>query len=270
MTAESLVQRLEAPKLLVAGVWRIGGGSWNARTVALSAEADSNVYLVTTPGSTVLVDCGTRDGAPMIRRNLERIGLDHRTLGDLLLTHSHWDHTAGAADWQAEANGLRTHLNSVGSAFLGRGDHRLVGYQIDPPPHRFEAFRVDDAVADNETFRVGAVRATAHHLPGHTPDSTLYTVRHEGLTLGFCGDIAFRPRTDGRSVLGQLCSLWLSDLDHYVSSLRRMLEIRMDVLLPGHGEPVLGVEHVRRAIELTLELATELAHDERVRENLGI
>jgi glyoxylase-like metal-dependent hydrolase (beta-lactamase superfamily II) len=261
---------LHEPQLLMTGLWRIGGGSWNGRTIPLSAEADANVYLLQDSDSRVLVDCGTRAGLSSLRVNLGHVGVDGRTVHDLVLTHSHWDHTEAAAEWQTEAGDLCTHLNRVGDSFLRGRDHRLIGYQLNPPPYSFDAFRVDHAVGDTETFQLGSMQATAYHLPGHTPDSTLYTVAIDGHTVGFCGDIVFRPRPDGGPVLGQLCSLWMSNLDDYVASLRRLRELQIDVLLPGHGDPVNGAGVVQRAITDTLELAAELAQDERVRENLGV
>lgn len=258
------------PQLLAAGVWRVGGGSWNGRTLSLSAEEDANVYLLEDSRSLVLVDCGTRAGRPLVHANLSRLGVDPRRVADLLLTHSHWDHAEATATWQTELDGIRTHLSSVGGAFLSRGDHRLVGYQLNPPPHAFAVFHIDHAVRDNETFDLGSMRAKAHHLPGHTPDSTLYTIDLDDLTVGFCGDIVFQPRPGSGPILGQLCSLWLSNLDDYVASLRRMLEIRIDLLLPGHGEPVRGEALVRDAVGETLALAVDLAHDDRIRENVGI
>jgi glyoxylase-like metal-dependent hydrolase (beta-lactamase superfamily II) len=258
------------PLLLAAGIWRIGGGSWNGRTFPLSPESDANVYLLEHSGSKVLIDCGTRRGLSSVRAKLARLGGDCRSVDHLLLTHSHWDHAEAAASWQAESLRLRTHLNSVGDAFLRRGDHRLIGYQLNPPPLDFEVFRVDHAVGDDETFELGGITASAHHLPGHTPDSTLFTVRLGGITAGFCGDIVFQPRRNGSPVLGQLCSLWMSNLDQYVDSLRKMLEIPIDLLLPGHGGPVLGAVAIRQAVTATLELAGELAKDERIRDNVGV
>jgi glyoxylase-like metal-dependent hydrolase (beta-lactamase superfamily II) len=92
----------------------------------------------------------------------------------------------------------------------------------------------------------------------------------DGITAGFCGDIVFRPREHEGPLLGQLCALWLSNLDHYVESLRRLLDIHLDLLLPGHGDPVRGREQIRAATEQTLELALTLAADKQLRENLGV
>jgi len=255
---------------IIPGVWRVGGGSWNGYALPLSSEIDANVYLITTSGANVLVDCGTLQGVDTIETNLSELDHDPSQLTDLLLTHSHWDHTEAAAAWQARVPSLRTHLNAVGAAFLDRGDHRLVGYQFQQPPYDFEPFRVDHGVEDGETFELGAARVAAFHLPGHTPDSTLYTIELNDLSIAICGDVTFAPRPDRGPVLGQLCTLWLSNLDHYVESLYRLAALHIDLLLPGHGSAVRGPESVAEAVAATLALAESLAADTQARENFGV
>jgi hydroxyacylglutathione hydrolase len=258
------------PLAILPSVWRVGGGSWGGTVQPLSAEADGNVYLLELDRADVLVDCGTRAGFRAIRDNLRAIGRGPESVTDVLLSHSHWDHTDGAAAWQARDPAPTIHLNGVGAGFLARGDHRLVGHQLQPPPHRFEPFRVDHRVRDGETFALGGVTVQAHFLPGHTPDSTLYTFELGERTIGVSGDIAFGRTPGDRLVLGQLCTLWLSNLDRYVQSLRRLAGLAIDVLLPGHGDVLIGRATVAEVVGATLELAEALAADVRVRENLGV
>jgi glyoxylase-like metal-dependent hydrolase (beta-lactamase superfamily II) len=258
------------PVEVVPGVWRVGGGSWGGAVEAASAEEDANVYLLRLDGAQALVDCGTRAGRDDVQRNLRSLGRDPDALSDLLLTHSHWDHTEAAGAWQAALPTLRTHLNRTGAAFLARADHRLVGYQIREPTYAFDPFRVDHEVADGDTFELGCTRIKAHFLPGHTPDSTVYTLELDGQVIGISGDVMFGPRADQKAVLGQLCTLWLSNLDEYVESLHRLAEVPIDVLLPGHGSAVVGRRRVAEAKRATLKLASSLAADDRVRANVGI
>jgi glyoxylase-like metal-dependent hydrolase (beta-lactamase superfamily II) len=207
------------PEQISTCLWRVGGESWNGTVNAVSAEGDANVYLLR----------GVRAHA---------------------LIHSHWDHTQAAHGWQS-TYGLRTHLNAVGSEFLGRGDHRLVGSVLHGPEYPFRPFTVDHPVEDCETFRVAGVSMTARFLPGHTPDSTLYTFVLDGTLVGVCGDIAFGRNELGTYSLGLLSNLWQSDLDLYVSSLRTLAQTPIELLLPGHGAPVAerlaGDFHVRRS-----------------------
>jgi glyoxylase-like metal-dependent hydrolase (beta-lactamase superfamily II) len=261
--------RNPAPVAIVPGIWRVGGGSWGGVTRCISSEGDANVYLLELDGARVLVDAGTLDGSTAVEENVRAAGSDPSALTDVLLTHSHWDHTGAVARWQRVA-GARTHLSAVGAEFLARGDHRLVGYQLHGPRYAFEPFHVDHALADGERFRLGSVDLTASAVPGHSPDSTLCTFAHGGERIAIGGDVVFGPRSGTTFVLGQLCSLWLSDLDAYVRSLRRMDELTIDCLLPGHGDPILGRARVREAIRATLALAQSLAEDGDVRRNVGV
>jgi glyoxylase-like metal-dependent hydrolase (beta-lactamase superfamily II) len=145
------------PEQISTRLWRVGGESWNGTVNAVSAEGDANAYLL-------------------------------RGVGAHALIHSHWDHTQAAHGWQA-TYGLRTHLNAVGSEFLGRGDHRLVGSPLHGPEYPFRPFTVDHPVDDGETFRVAGVSMTARFLPGHTPDSTLYTLVLDGSSWAYAATL---------------------------------------------------------------------------------
>jgi metallo-beta-lactamase class B len=253
---------------LVTGLRRIGGDTWNGAVEALSAEGDANVYLLNRDGAAALIDCGTVAGRELIETNLRDRSAQVAKLRDLLLTHSHWDHTEAAREWQA-AYGLRTHLNAIGAEYLARGDHRLVGAALQGPDYRFTPFTVDHAVADGETFPLAGIAMTAHFLPGHTPDSTLYTCEIDGARVGICGDVAFGANERGGYSLGLLSNLWQSDLDRYVDSLRKLASIPIDLLAPGHGAVVAGRSAVREAIAATRATAERLALDPDVRRNTG-
>ncbi|MDP9259634.1 MAG: MBL fold metallo-hydrolase [Actinomycetota bacterium] len=262
-------RRRGGPIDVVPGIWRVGGGSWGGTAAALSHEDDANVYLLALDGAVVLVDAGTRAGRPAVEANIRAAGFDAGDLTDLLLTHSHWDHTQAAAGWQAECS-ARTRLSAVGAGFLARGDYRLVGYQVHGPTYRFDPFRVDSPVADGEQFPLGRVAVAARHLPGHSPDSALFSFEHRGETIAVAGDVVFGPRAGGELVLGQLCSLWLSNLDQYVDSMQLLAGMTIDRILPGHGDAIHGRRQVREAVLGTLAVAESLAQDRRVRANLGV
>jgi glyoxylase-like metal-dependent hydrolase (beta-lactamase superfamily II) len=259
---------LPRPEQIGPRLWRVGGETWNGTVTGMSAEGDANVYLLRGAGAHALIDCATDAGRPQIESNLRDAGVEPAGLSELLLTHSHWDHTQAAHHWQA-TYGLRTHLNAVGSAFLGRGDHRLVGSPLHGPEYPFRPFTVDHPVEDGETFQIAGVSMTACFLPGHTPDSTLYTFVLDGTLVGVCGDIAFGRNEVGTHSLGLLSNLWQSDLDLYVSSLRRLAQLPIELLLPGHGAPVAGRNAVRAATEATLAVAERLAGDVDVRRSTG-
>jgi glyoxylase-like metal-dependent hydrolase (beta-lactamase superfamily II) len=254
---------------ILPGLWRVGGGTWNGTVAALSAEDDANTYLLRGPAGAVLIDCAHVAGKRAIEANVRATGVEPEQIGDLLLTHSHWDHAQAARAWQSE-HGLRTHLNACGADFLARGDLRLVGAPLHGPHFPFEPFAVDHPVADSECFELAGIAVEACWLPGHTPDSTAYVLEHVGQRVGVTGDVAFGPKEGGLRALGFLCALWLSNLDDYVASLRRLEELGLDLLMPGHGAPVCGREAVREAVRAARATAEGYAADPSLRDNFGV
>lgn len=257
------------PEPILAGCWRVGGGTWGDVVACVSVEEDCNVYLIELPDALVLVDCGTSEGTTWISQNVASLGHECSDITDILLTHSHWDHTQAVKEWK-EMSAATVHLNAVGTAFLFRDDHRLVGYHLHGPDYVYPVFGVDHSVSDGEHFLLGSTDVLATSLPGHTPDSTLYLFEHPAGRIGISGDIAFAPNKTQTGVLGFLSPLWLSDLDDYVVSLRRLLELKIDVLLPGHGKVVFGQDEVRKVVRDCLTTAEFLAEDQRVRGNFYV
>lgn len=258
-----------ASERILPDLWRVGGDSWGNTVGQLSAEGDANVYLLLRDGGAALIDCATLAGREAIEANVREVGVEPCDIGHLVLSHSHFDHSQAAAEWQASYR-LRTHLNATGAAFLRDGDHRLVGYQMHGPDYSFTPFAVDHSIEDRERFDVAGMTVVAHFLPGHTPDSTLLLFEHAGHRIGICGDVAFGEKADGVPALGFLSSLWQSNLDDYVESLELLASLPLDMLLPGHGPVVVGRPRVRAAVDAALATARALAVDRVVRVNLGV
>jgi len=248
------MRRLSWPRMMetvTSRVWRVGGDSWRCDDLAaISAAGDCNVYLLRLNSANILIDAATVPGQSAIKSNIKECGVEPRDLSALILTHSHYDHTHAAHQWQ-DAYAVPTYLNSVGAAFLKKGDFRLVGHQSLDPGYVFKPFRVDHACEDAQRFEIGCSRVTSLHMPGHTPDSTLFVVEYDGMRVGFCGDITFSPPPGSSGEIGWLSLLWLSDLSLYQKSLDSFLSVDLDVLLPGHGHPLVGKPSIQRALELS-------------------
>jgi len=199
-------------------VWRVGGGSWNGTVTALSFEDDANVYVLRGPDGAVLVDCGHLAGRAAIERNVRATGVEPAELGELLLTHSHWDQRRRRAPGSPSTGCARTSTRAARSS-----------------------------------SRAATCASSARRCAGRAT-----------------GDVAFGPKGGGLRALGFLCALWLSNLDDYVASLRRLAALRLDLLLPGHGAPVQGRDAVRAAIDAASETAEAYAADASLRDNFGV
>ncbi len=243
-------------KQVIPDVWRVGGTSWGSKDFAtLSLKGDSNVYLVRLKNGLVLVDCATIKSMPIIEENIRLAGFEANQVSDLMLSHSHADHTEAASLWR-KRYGLRTHLSEIGAIFMDRDDSSLLGYVGGDYPLKYAPFVVDHRVRDGEVFQVAGTTVTATYVPGHTLDSTLFTLELNGQIIGISGDFVFGPADWNKAGggLGAMRTLWKASLRDYRDSLKRVLEMEIDVLLPGHGRIIAGRENVRK--ELTTALAT--------------
>ena len=255
---------------LLPGLWRVGGRCWNGRNAALTPDG-GNSYLLSPAGTgkAALIDCGYMSCKQAIEANIRQAGVRCEDLSDLLLTHSHFDHAEAAGQWRKDY-GLSVGISQVAAEHLANGDLRLTGVHAHDPKTRWQPFAVDHPLADGAPMEAAGLACTPYAMPGHTPDSMLLTVELEGGKVGFCGDITF-----GRNGLGQLgnvgwlCMLWKSDLRDYRRSLKRLAGMRFDLLLPGHGDPLVGQAAAGQAIAASLATVEHLLADPATR-NFGM
>jgi glyoxylase-like metal-dependent hydrolase (beta-lactamase superfamily II) len=152
-----------------------------------------------------LIDAGTGDP-----RHLDALvaALGSASLGQVLVTHSHSDHAAGAV------------------AIAERMPH--VHFLKMPWAERDTMWKVPwEPVADGDVIPAGDTEVTAVHTPGHAPDHLCFW--HPGSGTLFGGDLAVQGTT-----------VWIptslsGDLTDYIASLERVLALGPARILPAHG-----------------------------------
>jgi len=181
----------------------------------------SNVYVIL--GQRVaLVDTGSGPPDNPLLPQLEKRGIDMRKINNVLITHAHPDHAGGLIEFVSLHDmTIRVHP---------------AGVDLVPPGMRVEPLRDGDSVS------AGHLTLKAIYTPGHSSESLcLYNPAYQIL---FSGDTAFPGGSFGRT------DLPTGDGGRLLESLRRLSQLPVRHLLPGHEKPVVGegLVHLRASL----------------------
>lgn len=199
----------------------------------------SNVYLIT-DSRFCLVDAGFPIDLPPLRAALRRLGADISDLEAVVATHYHGDHVGTVARLQRDW-GIKAAIHSEDALFAS-GElpyerfkyqpTRLLFYYSLYPLFRYRCFQADLLLEEGSVLPLlGGLRVL--HTPGHSRGSICLFSEREGIL--FTGDLVRNER--GR--LEGPPPRFTPDPQRAAASLLRLATLDFEMLLPGHGEPVL-------------------------------
>lgn len=232
----------------------------------LEAGGPVNAYAIEdTDGRYTLFDTGvdTAEGVAALRGEAAQKGVDLRQISRLLISHGHHDHF-GNAQMLAEESGASAFIhecdrekvatiNTVAS-LLRR--HRPYFQRLGVPAETMDqlqarALRIPDRARLIERARLGTLEdgqllqfkhfeAVVRHLPGHTPG--LVCLHAERERLLFADDhvlarVSPNPLMDLSQGEG---AHKFRALSRYVESVRYVMDLELDAVLPGHGPAFRG------------------------------
>ena len=186
----------------------------------------SNIYVIGKTAIT-LIDAGNGAQINSLTSHLQKGGLAVEDVVKVIVTHAHADHIGGLEDvcqkahpeiliHEAEAHSLQGRIPEQSIIKL-RGGERV------------------------ETEK-GVVEVI--HTPGHSRGALcLYDRQRRTL---FSGDTVFPGGFFGR------CDLEGGDAKALVASLEALLKLNVDILLPGHEEPIFqhADKHIKRSYDM--------------------
>jgi hydroxyacylglutathione hydrolase len=215
----------------------------------LTDAFDCHVYLIDGGDELALIDVGAGMGAEAIVENVRRDGLDPARIKHLVLTHGHGDHAGGTARMKRLLEEPAVYASGVIADSLRQGDEQAVSLDLGkqagiyPTDYRLEPFDVDHELEEGATIDVGDVRLAVFDTPGHSDGHVSLLLEEGGRRLLFAGDVIFF----GGKILLQ--NIHDCRLDAQVKSLRKLRELSVTALLPGHLTLSLkdGQRHIERA-----------------------
>ncbi len=224
--------------------------------------AFANVTAIKTADGLVLVDTGSVFAARENHRQLR--GWADQRLHTAIYSHGHIDHVFGVGPWEAEAaeRGWPAPVVLAHEALPLRFDRYIAtaGYNEVINRRQFgirglrwpTEYRYPDRTYSAElAIEVGGTALALRHEKGETDDHSVTWLADRRVLC--CGDLFIwaSPNAGNPQKVQRYPLEW-------AQALRRMLALKPEYLLPGHGLPVVGADRVTQALGDTAELLEAL------------
>ena len=239
------------------------------------APVTGNVYMVITPAGNVIIDTASSDQAAEARKLL--LAENHGSVKYIILTHGHADHIGGIPLWKEAGTQIiaqRNYFEFVNyvtrlQGFFAPRNAAAFGRppgEVGPWAGNFGA-KIDPTILFDEKyeFTLGGVQFELFSTPGETPDHL--TVWLPAYKIAFMGDNYAGIGIPEPMSFPNIYALrgtkprWALD---WINSIDKVLSLKPDVVLSGHGDPIIGKEEITRRLT-RYRNAIQYVHDEVVK-----
>ncbi len=203
-------------------------------------DSGCSVYLFNTNSKDglVLIDCGMK--LNMIKR-ISKIGLNPINIKHCIITHFHIDHIGACADLKDYNKQVKFYAHQLDAIPIEERGHdretAALWYGVSYRPVKLEK----KFVGGLEIINFGNYDFQCIHTPGHTPGSISVLLEIEGKKVLFGQDL------HGPIIPG------VSNFEDYQNSLRKLLELKADILCEGHFGIFQPASEVQRYINSYIE-----------------
>jgi len=237
--------------------------------------ATGNVYLVKTPAGDVVIDTAISEIAGEVKKIFD--SEPHEPIKYIILTHAHADHIGGISLWKEQGTQVVAQRNYVEfvhdvtrlEEFFAPRNAAAFNRAAGPagsPRGNFDG-RIEPNILfdENYKFTLGGIEFQLFSTPGETPDHL--TVWVPAYKAAFIGDNYFGITTPEPNSFPNLYAIrgtkprWALD---WIHSLDTVLSLKPEIVLNGHGEPIVGNAEITRRLTRYRD-AIQYVHDETVK-----
>lgn len=197
-----------------------------------------NVYAFKGPEGIVIIDSGADEReCAIINNNLKQWGLKEVT--HLILTHAHMTHTSNAHVFRER--GIKT-VAGVGAAEeIETGGDGIIDYDCETYKWHQSTFvpcPIDIRVKDGDVINAAGLKFHVNLMNGHSNGCIVLELEMDGTNILITGDVLCAAPNNAFAVLGWTVGI---DYDHatYIEDIRKLSEMKPDILLGGHYQPCL-------------------------------
>ena len=198
-------------------------------------EYDCNVYAIAAPNGPILIDTESGRNTDRILENAKR---DLGAPAAALLTHAHADHSQGVPDVQERT--IPVYASEATGELLAEGTNEELGLDaakrsgVYPPSYECAHARPDETIGIDSSVTIAGRSFEVVGFAGHAVDHVCYLTDLDGETACFVGDVVY---PDGSI---SLLNVPGSSLTAYRRDISKLDGREIDLLLPGHGLPLLA------------------------------
>lgn len=215
---------------LTENIYMVASGKWG---FGITHELDCNVYLIDTGAGCILIDSGVGMDTDRMDAIIKSHGFELSDIKMLFLSHYHGDHACGAARIH-EATGCKVYAPAKEAEAIAIGDETATSvgpskgglYPID-----FQYPKCPGVIGleDGDTVSLGNVTVKVFMVPGHSLCDMVMYAEIDGKKCMFTADTVF--------VMGQVLIQSLHDVSlyPYACAMKKLAELEVDALFPGHG-----------------------------------
>jgi hydroxyacylglutathione hydrolase len=191
-----------------------------------------NAYLIDGPRR-VLIDPGHRALFEHVQMGLRQLELTINDIDLIICTHGHPDHLEAVPLFRNKAALFTLHeVEWQWIAAIGRQMNNAFGIDV--------ADLQPDFLLKEGNLAVDDLELKIIHTPGHSPGSvTLYWPLQKAL---FTGDLVFKEGVGRTDLPG-------GDGSMLKESIKALMNLDVEWLLPGHGDIIAGAENVKKNFE---------------------
>ena len=203
-------------------------------TWLLGQGLDCNVFIIESKGKSLMIDSGLGGrmtisfGGHNKSTTILENAIISKKISQILLTHGHIDHVGGIMDLQSKLE-VEVIASKIEAQHLKKGDSSYIepfmGSKCSPVDISQEVF-------EGDVLQIGDFSLEVLHTPGHTHGSISLWDRKKQILIS--GDTVFPQGSFGRT------DLRTGNSRDLVESLKRLSELNVNVLLPGHMPPVIS------------------------------
>lgn len=202
----------------------------------VDATKGSNVYIIIDNGIT-LIDTGMGKNTSIVLAELKRLGFEQKDIKNIIITHAHVDHYQCLAKLK-EGTNARVMVGEADADFVeGKKQMSMpkgaigIIFRLLMPIMKSKPVPVDVRLKDGDTVDVlGGLNVVS--LSGHTPGNIgLYQSQ---MRLVISSDTVGHRK----GILG-LPFRYKDNPSECKAAIKRLYELDADVMLPGHGTPIM-------------------------------